>query len=362
MKDYKRLGDYIHEVDVRNTNLETTNILGLSMSKQFRASTSNIVDVDLSKYKIVDKNVFAFDTMSVIRVHKVPIAVNDTDSLIIVSPAYVTFECKNPNELDPQYLMMWFKRKEFDRYADFKSDAAVRGGYDWHELCETMVYIPSIEKQREIVSEYETISKRIKNNEQIIAKLEETAQTLYRKMFVDGIDKENLPDGWRMGKLGEVATFKYGKVANKHSKSNNYPYPIYSGYAITGYTNEYSLKDQTIVIIARGDAGTGRICMSPHECFLSNLAIAIETKNDKLKEYLYYHLLDSDTDSLRSGSAQAQITINNIEPFEILIPESYVYSTFSQKVKTINRTINLFKQENSNLTEIQSLLLAKMGK
>ena len=206
----KRLGDYIREVDERNLRLETTNILGLSMTKQFRASTSNIVGVDLSKYKIVRKNVFAFDTMSVIRVHKVPIAINDTDSLIIVSPAYVTFECKNTDELDPKYLMMWFKRKEFDRYADFKSDAAVRGGYDWRELCETLIYIPSIERQREIVAKYETLSKRIRLNEQIISTLEATAQTLYRKMFVDGIDKENLPDGWRLGTIGEFCNIITG--------------------------------------------------------------------------------------------------------------------------------------------------------
>ena len=125
--DYKRLGDYIREVDVRNRDLEVTKLLGLSMTKQFRPSTSNIVGVDLSKYKVVHKNVFAFDTMSVIRVHKVPIALNLTEDPIIISPAYITFECKDSNTLDPNYLMMWFSRNEFDRYADFKSDAAVRG-------------------------------------------------------------------------------------------------------------------------------------------------------------------------------------------------------------------------------------------
>ena len=82
--EYKRLGDYIREVNVRNRDLKVTNLLGLSMSKQFRPSTSNIVSVDLTKYKVVDRNVFAFDPMSVIRVHKVPIAINDTNDPIIV--------------------------------------------------------------------------------------------------------------------------------------------------------------------------------------------------------------------------------------------------------------------------------------
>ena len=121
------------------------------------------------------------------------------------------------------------------------------------------------------------------------------------------------------------------------------------------------MKEPTIVIIARGDAGTGRICMSPKECFLSNLAIAIETKDVLIKDYLYYHLLDSDTMSLRSGSAQAQITINNVEPFEIMIPAKEVFMDFTQKVETLYQAILIKKQEIEKLTELQSLLLAKMG-
>ena len=104
MTTYQRLGDYIREVNVRNRELKVTNLLGLSMSKQFRPSTSNIVGVDLTKYKVVDRNVFAFDPMSVIRVHKVPIAINDTNDPIIVSPAYYTFEVIDSFQLLPQYF------------------------------------------------------------------------------------------------------------------------------------------------------------------------------------------------------------------------------------------------------------------
>ena len=195
----------------------------------------------------------------------------------------------------------------------------------------------------------------------MIQHLEATAQALYRKTFVDNIDKENLPEGWRMGTLGEVATFKYGKLADKHAKSDRYPYPVFSGYSVTGYTNEYTLKEPTIVIIARGDAGTGRICMSPSQCFLSNLAISIEMKDNAYRDYMYYQLLDSDTMSLRSGSAQAQITINNVEPFDVMIPKREICIDFQQNVETLYNNKLLKEQENFKLSELQSLLLAKMG-
>ena len=101
--------------------------------------------------------------------------------------------------------------------------------------------------------------------------------------------------------------------------------------------------------------------MSPKECFLSNLSIAIETNDDAIKDYLYYHLLESDTMALRSGTAQAQITINNIEPFKIMIPTRNICMEFAQKAETLNNNIVLHNQENSKLTELQSLLLARMG-
>lgn len=358
---YKRLGDYIREVNVRNRDLKVTKPSGINIDKHFMPSVANVIGTDLSAYKLVSKMQFACNLMHVGRDEKIPMAMHLDDIPIIVSPAYFVFEVVESDALMPEYLMIWFRRPEFDRNAWFYTDADVRGGMDKNALLDMQLPIPSITRQREIVSEYETLTNRIRLNNQMIQHLEATAQALYRKMFVDNIDKENLPEGWRMGTLGEVATFKYGKLADKHEKSVDYPYPVFSGYAITGYTNEYTLENQTIVIIARGDAGTGRICMSPKKCFLSNLAIAIETTDLIIKDYLYYRLLDSDTMSLRSGSAQAQITINNVEPFEIMIPAKEVCMDFSQNVETLYQAILIKKQENEKLTELQSLLLTKMG-
>ncbi len=361
MKDYKRLGDYIREVNVRNRDLSVTNLLGVNLSKQFFPSIANIIGTDLSKYKVIKKNQFGCKFMSVGRDGILPISLMKEESPAIISSAYYVFEIIDENKLLPEYLMMWFCRPEFDRQLWFYSGGDVRGGVNYEDFCEMPIFIPSIERQREIVEEYETLTRRIRHNEQMIKTLETTAQTLYRKMFVEGIDKENLPEGWRIGTLGEVAIFKYGKLADKYPQSKEYPYPVFSGYAITGYTNEYTLEEPTIVIIARGDAGTGRICMSPQKCFLSNLAISIETKDKVIKEYLYHHLLESDTMSLRSGSAQAQITINNVEPFEITIPTREECLDFAYNVETLYKSIVLYKRENEKLTELQSLLLAKMG-
>lgn len=165
---YKRLGDYIHKVEKRNKDYKVTKLRGLSMTKEFRDTTSNIVGTDLSVYKVMSKWQFACDFMSVIRVHKFPVVLKTDDEPNLVSPAYPVFEVKNPKELNPEYLMMWFRRSEFDRYADFKCDSAIRGGFDWEELCDCMLPIPSIEKQKHIVNEYNIIQNHIRLNNQMI--------------------------------------------------------------------------------------------------------------------------------------------------------------------------------------------------
>src|SRR5574344_487459 len=182
---YKQIGDYIQRIECRNKDLKVTRLLGLSMTKEFRETTSNTVGTDMSVYRVMNKYQFACDFMSPIRVNKLPVVLKLDDNPNLVSPAYPVFEIKDKNKLDPEYLMMWFRRSEFDRYATFKCDAAIRGGYDWEELCETLIPVPHIDKQREIVKEYNVIQDRIALNQQLIQKLEETAQAIYKQWFVE---------------------------------------------------------------------------------------------------------------------------------------------------------------------------------
>ena len=355
---YKRLGDYIREVDVRNRDLEVKELLGVSVSKEFILSIANTIGTDMSSYKIVKSRQFVYIEDTSRRGDKIAIALLQSIKEAIVSSIYRVFEVKDKDKLLPEYLMMWFRRPEFDHYARFKSHGSAREIFSWEEMCDVTLPIPPIEQQRKIVAEYETVSKRIRLNEQMITRLEETAQTLYRKMFVDGIDKENLPEGWRMGTLGEIADFAYGKMPDKSSQGN---IPIFSGYGIVGYSNKAMYEKQHIIVIARGDAGSGKIVLSPNVFYLTNLAIAILLKDDRMKYYLYYYLLNSDTSTLRSGSAQAQVTINSLYSYDIIIPSDKSYYEFNQLISPINEQKQILSDENMKLTELQSLLLVKMG-
>ena len=199
----KRLGDYIRPVDVRNRDLKVTKLVGLTIDKAFIPSVANTIGTDLSNYKVISENQFACSLMQVSRDGKMPIAMFKGEPCIM-SPAYPMFEVSNTSDLLPEYLMMWFSRSEFDREASFYAVGGVRGSLEWDDFCDMKLPIPSIEKQREIVAEYNTLQNRIETNKKLIATLEQTAQALYKHTFVDNIDPNNLPAGWRMGTLGEL--------------------------------------------------------------------------------------------------------------------------------------------------------------
>lgn len=115
------------------------------------------------------------------------------------------------------------------------------------------------------------------------------------------------------------------------------------------------------MVIARGDAGSGEIKMSPKKFFLSNLGIAILPQDEDMKWFLYYYLKSQDTYSLRTGSAQAQVTINSLKSFDIIIPEKQVYVDFSFKIHPVSDYIDILIEENIHLRTLLSLLTSKLS-
>ena len=363
--EYKRLGDYIRPVDVRNRELKVKKLLGLSIEKKFITSIANTIGTDMSVYKIVKPTQFAYVPVTSRNGDKITIALYKGVDDAIISQAYTIFEIVDQDVLLSEYLMMWFRRPEFDRYARFHSHGSAREVFDWDELCNVQLPVPSIERQREIVSEYETLSNRIRLNEQMIANLEETAQALYRKMFVDGIDKENLPEGWRRGKLKNVAFLKAGgDKPNEFSEKRTHIYniPVYANgidnKGVFGYTIKPVINAKSITISARGTIG---YCFLRKQPYVPIVRLIVVIPHDEISaQYLYYHL---DALNLKgSGSVQSQLTVPDIEVKDIIIPPYKLMQEFNDKVEVIDITMEIHEQENEKLTELQSLLLAKMGK
>ena len=384
---YKRLGDYIQVIKYKNVNLRATKLLGINIDKFFMPSVANIVGTDLSNYKIVKKNQFACNRMHVGRDYRIPIALSNDENEFIVSPAYDVFEIIDTNVLLPEYLMMWFRRKEFDRNTWFHTDADVRGGLPWEAFSNLKLPIPSLEKQQEIVNEYHTIQNRINLNNQLIAKLEKTAQTIYKQWFVDfefpfdfaqGKPSENgkpyksnggkmvwceelekeIPMGWEYINLNSKINYKYGKNLPT-DKLLEFGYEVYGGNGVIGYFNQYIYDNPQVMISCRG-AASGKIIISKGKSFITNNSIVFEYQDDFIFPFLKEFSIYSSFENFVTGSAQPQITIESLNELKILWPKSDCLKNFSFSIYKIFRLSLNIITENQKLEELKELLLGRM--
>ena len=375
---YKPLGNYIKEVNNRDTKLEVDLLLGVSIQKKFIPSIANIIGTDMSTYKIIKRNQFAYGPVTSRNGDKISIALLEDYEEAIVSQAYTPFEVSDPNLLLPEYLMMWFRRPEFDRYARFMSHGSAREIFGWEEMCNTLLPIPSITKQREIVKEYNTVVNRIKLNQQLIQKLEETAQAIYKQWFVDfEFPDENgnpykanggemefnkelesvIPQGWKVGTLEDLYKFQYG-LGNRNP-NNNGIYPIYGAGGVIGGYNKFNSEDAPVI----GHMGEycGAVVFAYGKHYVTYNGVMCLVKTESMKWFSYLSLLSKDLMSNTRGSSQPFVSYDMLYEIQTIIPNQDVAKKFDSYARKIFREINLSLKENQKLSELKDLLLSKIA-
>ena len=274
--DYKVLGNYIRLIDERNKNLSITNLQGVSITKKFIPSIANIVGTDLSNYKIVRTRQFAYGPVTSRNGEKISIAYLEGEDCII-SSSYTVFEVENKEELNPEYLMLWFSRPEFDRYARYKSHGSVREIFDWNELCMIELPVPTIEEQRNIVKAYKTIIGRIALKQKVNDNLVAMLTAVFFDTF---LSKETI----ERSKLSELMVFSNGKSRPK----TNGAIPVYGGNGVLSYTNQYNAENA--ILIGRVGAYCGSVYLEQGICWVSDNAISAKSKVSK-DEFFDYFLL-----------------------------------------------------------------------
>lgn len=184
----KRLGEYIEQSDERNRDLQVSFLQGVSTSKVLIETKANTSGVNFSNYKVVRTGEFVYVADTSRRGDKIALAMNSAEPCI-VSAIYTVFKVIKPEELLPEYLYLYFQRTEFDRYARFNSWGSARETFDWADMCEVKLPIPSIEKQEAIVTIYHTLETRKRINEQLKESIKPLCPVLM-KGVVESMEKE----------------------------------------------------------------------------------------------------------------------------------------------------------------------------
>lgn len=364
--NYDALGNYIRLVDTRNTDLVTEQVLGINIDKYFMPSVANVIGTDLSKYKLITKGKFACNPMHVGRDERLPVALYTEDEPAIVSPAYFMFEIIDNSILNEDYLMMWFRRPEFDRLCWLRTDGSVRGGITWDDICRMKVPVPPLDEQIEIVQSYQAITDRIALKKQINDNLEATAQAVYKKMFVTDVDNTALPEGWRIVPLESISELSAGgdkPSAYSDIQSETCNVPIFSNgieqEGLYGFTDKAKISDESVTVSARGTVGYVFLREEPYVPIVRLIAVVPDTQFVTAK-YLYFALSSIDLHS--TGTSQQQITVPDFKKRQILIPDKTSLDSFMEKVVPIFDSIRENKAEIKSLAALQSNFLTLLSR
>ena len=385
---YRFLGEYIRQVDIRNKEGKKENLLGVSVQKQFIQSIANTVGTDFTKYKVVKKGQFTYIPDTSRRGDKIAIALLEDYEEGLVSNVYTVFEVIDTEKLLPEYLMLWFSRPEFDRYARFKSHGSVREVMDWEEMCKVELPVPDIEKQRKIVKAYKTITDRIALKQKINDNLVAVGTASIQKNVGRGawinlteaeMDRLTLPDGFEIQTVSEFC--RETKSGSTPSRTNNEYWEngtiswVKSGEVhnnITLQTEEYitplglnesstKLLPKDTVLMAMYGVTAGEIGYLAIEA-TTNQAICGMICNSKANAaYLYFSLIQSQTaiSRLSNGGAQDNLSKNFIDNIKIVVPPS----EFIEKMKlaAIVEQMTLNTKEIAILEELQATALAQLS-
>ena len=384
---YRFLGEYIRQVDIRNKEGKKENLLGVSVQKQFIQSIANTVGTDFTKYKVVKKGQFTYIPDTSRRGDKIAIALLEDYEEGLVSNVYTVFEVIDTEKLLPEYLMLWFSRPEFDRYARFKSHGSVREVMDWEEMCKVELPVSDIEKQRKIVKAYKTITDRIALKQKINDNLEETAQSLFQEQFAAFYNENELPDGYSIATLDSLCSIKGGKRLPADGElldtPTAHPYIRVRDLGSNRYvclTNQFQYIDEEthsaisryivntndIVISIVGTIGLiGKIHTSLNNANLTENCVKLANIHTVTPDYLYYTLCYKkqikEIELLTVGAVQSKLPMYNIQSMKILVPPTEVIENFQHKFDIFNEQIEANTIEIQRLYELQSVLLAKLA-
>lgn len=356
--NYDLLGNHIRLIDNRNKDLVTEQVLGINIDKFFMPSVANVIGTDLSKYKLIQKGNFACNPMHVGRDERLPVALYSKDTPAIVSPAYFMFEIKDTTVLNADFLMMWFRRPEFDRICWLHTDGSVRGGITWDDICRMEIPVPPIDEQIEIVSSYQAITERIKLKKQINDNLEAQAQSVLQdKINSSGVETTvdsliNLFDSMRrpmssLDRSGMERIYPYYGAASLMDYVDNY---IFDGiYGLLG-------EDGTVM----DDNGYPTMQYVWGKFWVNNHAHIFQGKNGYSTEMVYLILKNTVVRNAVTGAVQLKINQENLRKLPVVVPCDNDLTQLNAMIDKMFLSIRENRTEIEHLSNLKDILLAKM--
>ena len=369
--NYKALSELIEKVDERNADGAITELIGVSIDKCFIKSVANTNGTDLSKYKIIRKNEFAVSLMQVSRDSKIPIARLEDYDVAIMSPAYPIFRVKDTSVVLPEYLEMWFKRPEFDREAAFIAVGGVRGSMPWEEFAKMKLPVPPMDKQKNIVKAYKTITDRIALKQKINDNLEATAQAYFDNLFFSCDDTDcTLADialvnpSRPLSKGVEARCFDMSTLPTSGCIPNGDTTKPYNGGV--RFINGDTLIARITPCLENGKAAYINILNEGEVAFGSTEYIVFASKDD-IPSCFYYFLIRNSKfvtfalQFMNGSSGRQRVSGEELASFPLMIPSKEKLAAFNKVGKLVLEQMKEATEEIQFVKQFQETITATLS-
>lgn len=366
---FEPLGKYVRLVDERNTDLATEAVLGINIDKYFMPSVANVIGTDLGNYKLLRKGRFACNPMHVGRDGRLPVARYTEEAPAIVSPAYFMFEIIDKTEIEPEYLMLCFRRPDFDRMCWFRTDASVRGGITWEDVCALTIPVPPLPEQQKIVRDYQVITDRIALLRKVNEIIEAQSFSIFEEATKNSIEKKSLKE------YGKVLTGKTPSTDAPEYYGNDVPFiktpdmhdnlyvvsweSALSKLGADSQSNKYLPPDS--VIVSCIGANAGEVSLTSCEAQTNQQINAVITR---FPRYIYCALKKS-REELRAlgdaGSTMININKSLFENFQIVSVERGVLEQVEKELTPLFSTVKNNLHEMVLLNKLTSLIMSRLS-
>lgn len=354
------LKDLIVEITKRNNEGKELPLLGVNKDKEFMPSVANVIGTDLSNYKIIKKRQFATNLMHVDRDELVPVSMLEDYDEALISPAYNVFQVKDEKIVIPEYLLLCFKRSEFDRCAWFYSGSSIRGNLDYKKFLEIDIPLPDIDKQKKIIYDYKAIQKEIRIKEAINNNLLEQCNVFFKEKIINQFKEQHNNGVWKSEELCDICTIKYGKGLSTEELLET-GYPVYGGNGLIGYYSNYLYDDYKVIISCRG-AASGKVQFSIPYSFVTSNSLVLNINKKQISFYYLLFMCQNIDFSIKvTGSAQPQLTVDNLNGIKIIIPDKQTYELVDNYLKKLFNSYVIYQKEIESLNKLQKILITKLA-
>ena len=345
MKNVK-IRDFVEMISIKNINNIYSDVVGINIFKKFVPTIATLVKTDLSKYKIISKNQYAFNAMHVGRDKVLPIALYNLDSPSLVSPAYHVFKISNENIIIPKYLQLIFERPKFDYEIWLKSNNGIRGNLTLDDFLNINLSIHNIEEQQHIIDIIGSIDDKIENNNKIIEKTNILLVSKFKKIYNSANISSDLKD------FIELRTGK--KDANAYNENGIYPF--FTCSENDSKINDYSFDEEAILIAGNGNMSV-KFYKGKFDAYQRTYVIHPQKYVTYI--YLFYKTFINEISNGARGSVIKFLTKSMLEDCDFKLCDNNIMEKFENDNYKLLMSILDIKNENKKLEELKQLYLKK---